>query len=87
MSRFLWQSTRIHVYGGAGNEKRAYALIGYGEFDNDSCVTLIRGEHLDIPRLLKRFGTFTDDDVKKILHLRLKESYWADDFSQVIRIA
>ena len=87
MAKILWQSTRIHVYGGKDCEETAYALIGYDETYNDSCVTMIRGKEKDIPRLLRRFGYFTDDDIKAIQKLHFKESYWADNCSQIIRIA
>lgn len=87
MAKVLWQSTRIHVYGGGDCEKRAYALVGYDGTYNDSCITLIRGEELDIPRLLNRFGHFTAEDIKKIRNLHFRDSYWPDNWSQVIRIA
>lgn len=87
MARNLKQCTRIHIYGGDKNEKRAYALITFDEFDNDSCVTLIRGEKKDIPRLLKRYGYFTDDDIKKICELVIGCTIAFDKYSRVLRLS
>lgn len=87
MAKILLQSTRIHVYGGDDCEKCAYALIGYDETYNDSCVTMIRGKKQEIPQLLRRFGRFTDADIMAIQNLNFKEIYWADNCSQIIRIA
>jgi len=87
MAKDLKQSMRIHVYGGDENEKRAYALIGYDYKDNDSCVTLIRGNEEDIPKLLRKFWTLTEEDIKKILSLNLMCTAHLDYFSQVIRLS
>lgn len=87
MARNLLQSTRIHVFGGFYREKCAYALIGYNETCDGSCVTMIRGKKQEIPQLLRRFGYFTDADIKAIQKLHFKESYWADHCSQIICIA
>ena len=88
MAKYLWQSTRIHVYGGADNEKRAFALIGFSDtIDNDSVVTLIRGEITQIPNLLKRFGSFTDADVQHIMAMEWKSEWWCDNCGLIVRLA
>jgi hypothetical protein len=88
MAKYLWQSTRIHVYGGDENEKRAFALIGYsGTIDNDSVVTMVRGKVEELPKLIKRFGNLTDDDVQQIMALEYKQSIWLDECSMVVRLA
>ena len=83
----LFQSRRISCFGGFKNEMKAYTLIGFSEEENDSCVTLVRGIDKDIPRLLKRYGFFTDEDLKRITSLGYKEKYWADENSLIIRIS
>lgn len=87
MARQLKQSTRIHIYGGDKNEMRAYALITFDEFDNDSCVILVRGKEEDIPKLLKRYGYFTEEDIKKVLELELRCTICFDKYSRVIRLS
>lgn len=87
MARNLKQSTRIHIYGGDNNEMRAYALITFDEFDNDSCVILVRGKEEDISKLLKRYGYFTDEDIKKVLELELRCTIDFDKYSRVIRLS
>lgn len=87
MAKILWQSTRIHVYGGDKNEKKAFSLTSFSKFDNDSTVTLIRGEEKDIPKLLRKFALFTDEDVKKILSMKFKETWWCDECGLIVRIA
>lgn len=87
MAKNLKQSTRIHVYGGDNNEKMAYLLIGFDKFDNDSVVNLVRGMGKDIPKLLDKIGKFTEDDIKKILSLKFKETWWCDDSGLIARIA
>ena len=93
MAKMLWHSTRIHVYGQdeKGNDVKAFALIGFdyriqGEPDG-SVVSLIRGDEKRIMKLLKDYGDFTKEDMEKILGLDFKESYWADDYSYIVRIA
>ena len=93
MAKQLEERTRIHVYGldAKGNNVKAFVLIGFdyriqGEPDG-SVVNLIRGDEKRIKRLLKYYGDFTKEDMERILSLDYKESYWADDYSQVIRIA
>lgn len=87
MARNLKQSTRIHIYGGDKNEMRAYALITFDEFDNDSCVILVRGKEEDIPKLLKMYGYFTEEDIKKVLELELRCTICFDKYSSVIRLS
>ena len=91
MAKTLKKTTRIHVYGGDDNSMMAYALIGFDYSlqnpNHDSCVTLVRGRREEIPQLLKRFGYFTEKDLKKILKLKYKRQYWADKYSLIIRIA
>lgn len=87
MARNLKQSTRIHIYGGDKNEMRAYALITFDEFDNDSCVILVRGKEEDIPKLLKRYGYFTEEDIKKVLGLEMRSTIGFDKYTRVIRLS
>lgn len=87
MARNLKQSTRIHIYGGDNNEMRAYALITFDEFDNDSCVILVRGKEEDIPKLLKRYGYFTEEDIKKVLGLEMRSTIGFDKYTRVIRLS
>lgn len=87
MARQLWQSTRVQVFGGGWPSKRAYALIGFEKWRNDSTITLIRGTDKEIPILLRRFGDFSKDDLEMISKLNFKETYWADDCSMITRIA
>lgn len=86
MAKVLWESTRIHIYAGADNKKKSFALIGYDPYERDAVVTLIRGEEKKIPLLLKRFGRFTEEDLKKIQNLKIGKSYWADKYSQITRL-
>ena len=87
MARLLHQSTRIEIFGGAQNEKRAYALNSFSQKDNDSTVTLIRGNESEIPVLIRKFGLFTDDDIRKILSMKFKETWWCDDCGLIVRLA
>lgn len=87
MAKNLKQSTRIHIYGGDNNEMRAYALITFDEFDNDSCVILVRGKEEDIPKLLKRYGYLTEEDIKKVLELELRCTIDFDKYTRVIRLS
>jgi len=91
MAKSLIKSTRIHIYGGDSNEMMSYALIGFNyslqDPNNDSCLSLVRGNREKMPRLLKQFGDFTEKDLKKILNLKYKKQYWADEYSLIVRIA
>ena len=91
MAKSLKKSTRIHIYGGDRGEKMAYALIGFDYAlqnpTNDSCVTLIRGTREDMPKLLLKYGDFDEKDLKRILNLKYKKQYWADEYSLIVRIA
>lgn len=87
MAKNLMQSTRIHVYGGADHEKRAFSLIGFDSIDNDSVVALIRGEVKEIPRLLKQHGLFTEKDIEKVMSMKFKETWWIDNYGLIVRIA
>lgn len=85
MAKILNQSSRTHVY--SVDDKKAFALIGFDTLHQDSVITLIRETGEKIPRLLKQFGSFNDEDITKIQALQHKEEYWADDASMIIRIA
>ena len=87
MAKNLIKSTRIHVYGGDNNEKMAFSLIGFHEIDNDSTISLIRGKVKDIPRLLKKYGSFTENDIQKVLSMKHKETWWIDNYGLIVRIA
>ena len=88
MAKNLWQSTRIHIYGGADMEKRAYALIGFSAtIENDSVVTLVRGTEKQIPKLLKRYGNFTDADIERIQMMGYKEEWRCDKYGLIVRVA
>jgi len=87
MAKYLRHCTRIHIYGGDNMEKRAYALIGFSTKENDSVVTLVRGTEKEIPKLLKRYGNFTDTDIECIQTLFYKEEWWCDNYGLIVRVA
>lgn len=91
MAKTLIKSTRIHIYGGDSGEMMAYALIGFDyslqNQNNDSCISLVRGKREEMPKLLRKFGDFTEKELNRILNLKYKKQYWADEYSLIVRIA
>ena len=88
MAKNLNKSTRIHIYGGDKNEVMAFALIGFdNKGNNDSCVSLIRGNEKQIRRLLLYNGIFTENDINRILAMNYKEHWQSDDCSLIVRLA
>jgi len=92
MAKRLIRSTKIHVWGDEKNTQlKAFALIGYDEHvqnePDGSVVILIRGDKDVITKQLHLYGDFEEKDINKILNLKFKETYWADEDSQIIRIA
>ena len=88
MTKQLNRSARIQSYGGKSFEKKAYALIGFSDNnENDSTIQLIRGEWNDIPKLLKYYGNFTNEDIERIFKMNYKDEIWLDDNTLVIRIS
>lgn len=88
MTKQLNKSARIQSFGGKSFEKKAYALIGFScEMENDSTIQLLRGEWNDVPKMLKNYGNFTNEDIERISGMAFKEEIWLDDCTLVIRIS
>lgn len=91
MSKKLTQSTRIQVYGGDFNEMMAFSMIGFDyslrKQNNDSIVVLVRGTREEMPKLLKRFANFTNEDIDHILNMKYKETWWCSEDDLITRIA
>lgn len=79
---------RIHTLQEEGY--KSFALIAYpqkGETYQDFCVTLVRCKNNKVASELRRWGHFTQHDIKSIEALNHGETYEADYASKIIRLS